>query len=85
MKPEQIKAYIEDEGCGCPFCHSQEIAAINDGDNFEGEFENIGGNEVKREMVCASCKKSWREYYKLHDIEELDEDGCAIENEKEVA
>jgi len=81
MKPEQIKAYIEKEGSECPFCGSTEIAAITDGDSFEGEYEPIFDNEVKREVVCSACKKSWREYFKLRDIEELDEDGSAIENE----
>lgn len=85
MKPEQIKAYIEKEGTECPFCGSQGIAVIYNGDDFEGEFENIFGNEAKRELVCASCKKSWREYYRLHDIEELDEDGSAIPNEEDAA
>lgn len=85
MKPEQIKAYIAGEERSCPFCHSQDIAAITDGDSFEGEFEPIWDNEVKRELVCATCKKSWREYYKLQDIEELDEDGWAIPNEEDAA
>jgi hypothetical protein len=85
MKREQVKAYIEKEGSECPFCTSREIAAIVDGDVYEGEYDPIFGGEVKREVVCSSCGKSWREYYRMHDIEELDADGCAIENEEEAA
>ncbi|MEW6385938.1 MAG: hypothetical protein AB1491_00255 [Thermodesulfobacteriota bacterium] len=79
---EQIRDYLAKEGSECPFCGSKEIAAIANTDDYEGEFEAIWENEVKRELVCSSCKKSWREYYKLRDIEELDEYGCAIPNEE---
>ena len=81
MKSKQITAYIKNEGSECPFCGSGEIAAITDGDTYPGEYEAIFGGEVKREVVCSACGKSWREYYQMHDIEELDEEGCAIENE----
>lgn len=83
LTKKQVKRYIEAEGSKCPFCESGEVAAIANTDDYEGEFESIFGNEVKREPVCAACKKSWREYYKLHDIEELDADGCAIPNEED--
>ena len=86
MKLDQIADYIEKEGSECPFCNSREIAAVDmDRDVYEGEYEPIFGGEVKREVVCSSCGKSWREYYRMHDIEELDADGCAMENEEEAA
>jgi DNA-directed RNA polymerase subunit RPC12/RpoP len=85
MKTKQVQAYIEKEGSECPFCGSREITGITDGDTYEGEYDPIFGGEVKREVVCSSCGKSWREYYRMHDIEELDADGCAIENEEEAA
>jgi hypothetical protein len=31
---------------------------------------------------CQTCGKTWREYFKLHDIEEEDAEGCAIANEE---
>ena len=78
MNKKQVKNYLEDSS-DCPFCGSDLIVAIIPEEGDELEF--IGDDEWKREVVCSSCGKSWREYYKLHDIEELDADGCAIENE----
>ncbi|MDI6852974.1 MAG: hypothetical protein QME75_05140 [Deltaproteobacteria bacterium] len=31
---------------------------------------------------CQTCGKTWREYFKLHDIEEEDAEGCALPNEE---
>ncbi len=72
LTPKQVEKYLESPG-NCPFCGSKKW--------YEWGFEEIDGMEVKRELECDSCQKSWREYFKLHDIEELDEDGAAIPNE----
>lgn len=76
---EKIKAYLEDSE-NCPFCGSPYLAPIFSEEGNEMEY--ISDNEWKRETYCADCKKSFREYYRLHDIEELDESGSAIPNEE---
>jgi len=84
MNRKQIKAYIKKEGSECPFCGSTEIWTITNPDDYEGEYETIFNNEAKREVSCSSCGRTWREYYKLHDIEQLDVDSCAIPNEDDM-
>ncbi len=76
---EQIKKYLEDSE-DCPFCGSPYLTPIflEEGN----EMEYISDNEWKREVFCAECKKSFREYYRLHAIEELDSGGSAIPNEE---
>ncbi len=76
---EQIEAYLKDSE-DCPFCGSPYLAPIIPEDGNEMEY--ISDIEWKREVFCAECKKSFREYYRLHDIEELDETGSAVPNKE---
>jgi hypothetical protein len=69
----QIAAYLEFPGV-CPFC--------GDGDLEAGPPEDLGGTELMLRQSCQTCGKTWREYFKLHDIEEEDGEGCAIPNEE---
>lgn len=69
----QIAAYLEFPGV-CPSC--------GDGDLEAGEAEDLGGTEFMIRQTCQTCGKNWREYFKLHDIEEEDAEGCAIPNEE---
>jgi hypothetical protein len=69
----QIAAYLEFPGV-CPFC--------GDGDIEAGPPEDLGGTELMLRQSCQTCCKNWREYFKLHDIEEEDAEGYAIPNEE---
>ncbi len=82
LTQKQIKKYLENPGL-CPFCESNTINIMMQGDYDDMEFFDLDGKEVFREVVCAKCEKQWREYFALHEIQELDETGSAIPN-KEV-
>jgi hypothetical protein len=71
--PGQIATYLEFPGV-CPFC--------GDGDIEAGLPEDLGGTELMLRQSCQTCGKNWREYFKLHDIEEEDAEGSAIPNEE---
>ncbi len=71
---KQIEKYLESPGA-CPFCGVRRLDALE-------EPDWIANGEITVEFICWKCKKSWREYYRLTDIEELDSDGSAIPNEE---
>jgi hypothetical protein len=70
---EQVAAYLEFPEF-CPFCGDEDLEA--------GHPEDLGGMELMLRKSCQTCGKAWRDYYKLHDIEEEDADGRAVPNEE---
>ena len=50
----------------------------------ESDYEEMftDGQEVYGRKRSTACGKTWRDYYKLHDLEEEDADGHAIPNEE---
>lgn len=78
LTKEQIAAYLADPWT-CPFCGHQEL------DTTLGDMSDLDGVELMGRKTCLNpeCGKSWRDYYKLHDVEEEDADGCAIPNEED--
>jgi hypothetical protein len=82
---EQIQKHIEDPWT-CPFCGagSEHIDGDPYGDvpQTQTRYDDIDGHELMGYKRCNTCNTSWRDYYKLHDIEEEDADGCAISNEE---
>ena len=53
----QIKKYVSSGGILCPYCNS---------DNIDSHMNSQGYANVS----CDDCEKSWREIWKLVDIEE---------------
>jgi hypothetical protein len=78
LTKEQIAAYLTDPW-NCPFCRAQVKNLFSD-----AEYADLDGEELMARITCTECGKTWRNYYKyeLQDIEEEDEDGCAIPNEE---
>jgi|GEM_PF-2734619 len=79
LTKEQIAAYLADP-CTCPFCGAKLKDSFSD-----AEYADLEGEELMARITCSECDRTWRNYYKyiLQDIEEEDEDGCAIPNEAE--
>jgi hypothetical protein len=71
----EIAQYL-DNPKRCPFCKSGNITAQHD---YAGDED-----QAWQTVICEDCQKGWREYFKLFDIEELDEDGTAISNPFEL-
>jgi len=75
---DQIAAYLADPWT-CPFCWANrdypKVSRQEDGDDLDGV-------ELMVRIACSKCGKTWRNYYKLHDVEEEDADGRAIANEE---
>ena len=82
LTKEQIQKHIEDPWT-CPYCDE------SGEDVFEPVLPSDGwiwvpltGRDLMLSVYCPKCGKSWRNYYKIHDIEGEDADGCAISNEE---
>lgn len=67
-----IDRYVRNEGQRvCPLCSKE--------DTYDLIPERLAlGNDLFVDCSCKSCKESWREYYKLYDIELKDEEGDCI-------
>jgi len=62
------KEYIEHPN-SCPFCGSFKL----DAGPFEiDEYDD--DNKVTTKTTCTDCGETWRDVYKLVDIEEVDEE-----------
>jgi len=82
MKPFKHKAdyknvidnYVEsmDEVCPNPQCKSNDI---------DGGYPKLSesANELYLDRQCCVCGTSWREYYKMYDVELRDEKGNLID------
>lgn len=56
--------YLKTGGIFCPFCKS---------DDIEGSAVDIVGSEAVQEVSCVRCNGAWRDTYRLHAVETLDE------------
>jgi len=65
----QKENYLAKGGVFCPYCGSNDISA--------SEFDGEGPCQS---VTCFNCHKSWRDIYKLTNIEEEEEDQPAIIN-----
>ena len=83
LSKDQIAAYLADPWT-CPFCESGKNGEVEPQAGEEGEYEEMftDGTEVYGRKHCTACGKTWRDYFKLHDIEEEGADGYAISNEE---
>jgi len=81
LTKDQIAVYLADPWT-CPFCGRGQNGEVEPLSGEAGEYEEMftDGQEVYGHKHCTACGKSWRDYYKLHDIEEEDADGCAVPN-----
>lgn len=79
LTKDQIAAYLASPWV-CPWCGAEGEDLTPS--SIEGaNVEDLDGTELMVQITCGKCGKSWRNYYKLHDIEEEDADGCAIPND----
>jgi hypothetical protein len=82
LTKEQIQKHLVDPWT-CPFCGKSGEDVFEPVSPPEGwTWEDLDGMELMQRVRCQKCGKSWRNYYKLSDIEEEDADGCAISNEE---
>ncbi len=63
MEYADIKKYVEDGGCSCPFCGSEDIG---------GDDVTTGGGEAPQEMSCLECNARWNDVYDLVGIEVIE-------------
>ncbi len=54
------RSYLR-HGGGCPYCRSESVT---------GESVDIDGNAVSQEVSCQDCGRTWRDIYRLADVEE---------------
>ena len=55
-------AYLR-RGASCPYCRSESIT---------GDSVDIEGNRASQEVSCQNCGKTWRDIYRLADVEEIE-------------
>ena len=55
--------YLKNGGIFCPFCKNQDI---------EGGSVDIIASEAIQEVSCVSCGGAWRDTYKLHAVETIE-------------
>lgn len=62
LEPDTVRAYVEAGGGFCPFCEvpCDEAGSID----TEGE-----GHVLYCELICPGCKCTWREVYRLVDVQ----------------
>jgi phage FluMu protein Com len=63
MDKKDKKAYVK-KPFSCPHCKSSDIQA-------EGDLE-MGETQAWVEIICNTCKKTWRDIYTLTDVEDLE-------------
>lgn len=61
LSPEQKKYYLEHKGVRCPYCHSNNITTNNPID--------ADADYAWQEAECEDCGESWKDIYKLIDME----------------
>lgn len=71
LTDEQVKKYLEEGGCTCPFC--------DDGD-LEGGPVQLDAGIAWQTMKCHNCNKSWDDMYTLTGV---DDSPYEAENEEE--
>jgi hypothetical protein len=62
MKHEE--EYLKTGGVFCPFCKSPDI---------EGGSVDIIASEAIQDVSCVTCGGAWRDTYKLHTVEAVDD------------
>ena len=75
MKPitkAQRAYYLRHRGVRCPFCRSDNIGSISELEVLPDE------DRVAQEITCNNCKRRWRDYYKLFEVEAEDKQGCLL-------
>ncbi len=55
-------AYLR-RGASCPYCRSESIT---------GESVDIEGRHASQEVGCQECGRTWRDIYRLADVEEIE-------------
>jgi len=59
--------YLLNGGSRCPYCESGNIGA-------DGPIELTESCEGFLNVYCEDCKKRWRDIYRLHDVEDVEND-----------
>ncbi len=65
LTKKQVKRHLA-TGSSCPFC-MEEV-------NITGESVDIEGNRASQQVACQECGRTWRDIYRLADVEEIKED-----------
>ncbi|MCX6984217.1 MAG: hypothetical protein NT118_05615 [Lentisphaerae bacterium] len=56
------RSYLR-RGASCPYCRSESIT---------GESVDIEGNRAVQQVSCQECCRTWRDIYRLADLEEVE-------------
>jgi hypothetical protein len=59
---KQVERHLA-TGASCPFC-AEEV-------NITGESVDIDGNLASQQVSCQQCGRTWRDIYRLADVEEI--------------
>jgi len=65
--------YAAGAGVSCPFCGSGDLEVI--------EGPQVDGRDGWQEVECRTCRKTWRDIYRLAGYEGTDESGAHREVE----
>ncbi len=76
---EKIVAYLK-EPWTCPFCGAEGTSLNVEVPQEWTDDMALEGADPMARFHCSACGKTWRNYYKLYDIEEEDAESRAIEN-----
>ncbi len=77
LTPEAVRAYIERDGNGCPFCNDP------DADISGGRFDSEA--DVVWQTITCTCGAEWQDIYTLHAIDpSCGETGTWIEPSPET-
>jgi hypothetical protein len=58
---KELKKKALDYPLSCPFCESHNIVGLG--------LELTDDPEIVQKVSCQECNKTWKEFYKLHDVE----------------
>ncbi|HCE42884.1 MAG TPA: hypothetical protein DET40_05000 [Lentisphaeria bacterium] len=61
ISAEKKRSYLR-HGGKCPYCGSESIT---------GESVDIEGTGASQEVSCKECGRSWRDVYRLVNVEEV--------------
>ena len=65
LTPEQVKAYMDAKGMGCPFCEEEERIAE---DTLAGD-QIVFGSLAKVRMSCFACGADWTAVYTISGVD----------------
>ena len=64
---QRVRYLMVHEGSRCPFCDDHRLDTL--------DVPHVSSDmEVTLDVRCFSCCKTWRDIFRLHDVEEIEEE-----------